>query len=176
VRAEGRTGMNYGQAIAALFRMDDETWARHASPWSVWTRVATGPLLLLALWSHVWLGWWALGPIALVLVWTWLNPRLFPAPRSIDHWAAKATFGERVWLNRANVPIPSHHAKAANILSAVAAIGVLAGVAGALLNNLAMTLAGGIAGWFAKMWFCDRMVWLYEDMKDVKPEYRFWHR
>ena len=26
----------------------------------------------------------------------------------------------------------------------------------------------------AKTWFVDRMVWLFEDMKDTKPEYRSW--
>ena len=25
-----------------------------------------------------------------------------------------------------------------------------------------------------KLWFVDRMVWLYEDMKDARPEYRAW--
>jgi hypothetical protein len=25
-----------------------------------------------------------------------------------------------------------------------------------------------------KLWFVDRMVWLYEDMKDATPEYRSW--
>jgi hypothetical protein len=168
--------MTFGQTIATLFRMDDASWARHASPWSVWTRVVTGPLLLVALWSHAWLGWWALGPIALVLVWTWLNPHLFPPPKSTDTWAARATFGERVWLNRDTVPIPAHHARVANILSVVAGAGFLAAVVGALLNDLATTLAGGISGWFAKIWFCDRMVWLYEDMKDVTTDYRSWLR
>ena len=28
--------------------------------------------------------------------------------------------------------------------------------------------------YLGKMWFLDRMVWLYEDMKDTTPEYRSW--
>jgi hypothetical protein len=26
------------------------------------------------------------------------------------------------------------------------------------------------------MWFCDRMVWLYDDMKDKHPPYAAWLR
>jgi hypothetical protein len=33
---------------ARLMAMDDRAWARHANPWSVWTRFATLPFLLLA--------------------------------------------------------------------------------------------------------------------------------
>ena len=36
---------------AALFRLDEEGWERHANPWSVWTRIATWPVLMLVLWS-----------------------------------------------------------------------------------------------------------------------------
>ncbi len=69
--------------IARLFRLDDAGWARHANPWSAWTRVASGPLLILALWSHVWLGWSALAPVALMLLWIWINPRAF-SPAGVD--------------------------------------------------------------------------------------------
>ena len=76
--------MTLERGIARLFAMSDGVWARHANPWSVWTRMATLPVLLLALWSRAWIGWWALLPVAAVLVWTWLNPRLFPPPRTTD--------------------------------------------------------------------------------------------
>jgi len=29
---------------------------------------------------------------------------------------------------------------------------------------------------FSKMWLCDRMVWLYEDIKDRHPAYAAWLR
>ncbi len=34
--------------VARAFALDDEGWRRHANPWSVWTRVATLPLIVLA--------------------------------------------------------------------------------------------------------------------------------
>jgi hypothetical protein len=162
------------RTIARLFVMSDEVWARHASGWSVWTRVATLPFLLLALWSHTWIGWWALFAVAAVLVWLWLNPRLFPRPRTTNTWGAKATFGERVWLNRDKVPIPSHHRVVPHVLSVVAAVGMVVAVGGALANALWPTALGAVLAYAGKLWFCDRMVWLYEDMKDADPAYRGW--
>lgn len=166
----------YGRAVARLFRMDERTWERHASPWSVWTRVATFPLLLLAVWSHAWIGLWALPAVGLVVVWLWLNPRLFPPPARRDSWSAMATFGERVWLNRKAVPIPSHHARMANCLSLVAALGAVPAFTGAFLNDLPMTVTGAALVMLGKLWFCDRMVWLYQDMKDRDPAYAAWLR
>lgn len=167
---------DYGHITAGLFHMDEETWKRHASPWSVWTRVVSLPLLLAAIWSHDWIGVWALVPVTIVILWLWLNPRLFPAPARTDTWSAMATFGERVWLNRKSIPIPHHHARMAHLLTAISACGFAVALAGALMTNLLLTTAGGLIAWFAKMWFCDRMVWLFDEMKDKHPPYAEWLR
>ena len=87
-----------------MFRMDDVTWLHHANPWSVILRFSVLPLIILAFWSRLWLGWWAVVPVSLALVWTWANPRVFQAPWSLDHWTSKGVLGERVWLNRDTVP------------------------------------------------------------------------
>lgn len=168
--------MRYEALTARLFGMSEYVWLRHASPWSVWTRVASLPPLLLAVWSHHWIGWWVLLPVALVVVWLWLNPRLFPPPRSTRGWASRATFGERVWLNRRDVPVPDHHILVAHLLSAAAGAGFAVALVGAAIGWLLPTVAGGAVAWFAKMWFCDRMVWLYDDMKDADPRYAAWLR
>ena len=118
-------------------------------------------------------GLWFTGVVA---VWLWLNPRLFRPPARTDTWSAMATFGERVWLNREAVPIPAHHTRMANILSVVAALGAPAALAGAFLNDLTATLAGAAVVILGKLWFCDRMVWLYRDMKDCHPPYAAWLR
>jgi hypothetical protein len=101
--------MTLEDQAASLFQMDDDTWERHANPWSVWSRTTVLPVLILAAWSRVWLGWWALVPGAVALLWTWLNPRLFGRPASLDSWASKSVMGERVWMNRDEVPVPVHH-------------------------------------------------------------------
>lgn len=157
-------------------RMDDEAWARHAAPWSVYTRFTALPLIVLALWSRVWLGWGALGPLALACLWTYANPRLFAPPRRTDTWASKGTFGERVFLNRGRVPIPEHHGRWAYGLTLASASGVLPLVWGVYALDAAWTIAGLVLTIGAKAWFVDRMVWLYEDMKDADPVYRRWMR
>ena len=72
-----------------LMAMDDEVWARHANPWSVYSRFTCLPLIALAIWSRVWLGWWSLVPLVLALFWTWYNPRAFRPSTRNDGWAFK---------------------------------------------------------------------------------------
>src|SRR5215210_5198997 len=84
----------------------------HANPWSVYTRIPITCALALAVWSRDWIGWWSVLPIALVAAWTAVNPRAFPPPRSLDHWASKAVFGETLWTNRLSAPIPRGHRRA----------------------------------------------------------------
>jgi len=115
--------MTLEERIARGFRMDDVTWERHANPWSVWTRFTALPLVILAVWSRAWLGRRAVVPVALSLLWTWINPRIFSKPRSTDNWASKGVLGERVWMNRKKVPIPEHHRLLPNILNAISGLG-----------------------------------------------------
>lgn len=166
--------MTLEKGVAGAFSMDEAAWARHANPWSVWTRNTALPLLILAFWSRAWLGWWSLIPISVALLWTWLNPRIFPVPRSTDNWASKAVLGERVWMNRKEVSVPERHRTVPNVLSAVAAAGAVCVVWGVAAFALWPTLLGAALVYLSKLWFLDRMVWLYEDMRESTPEYRRW--
>jgi hypothetical protein len=166
--------MTFERRLAQLFRMDDEAWARHANPWSVWTRVISLPLLMLAVWSRIWIGWWSLLPIAGVILWLWINPRAFPPPRSTDNWASKGVLGKRVWLNRRQVPVPAHHRLMPNILSTFSAAGAVIFIWGLVRLEFWPALSGLVLVMLCKLWFLDRMVWLYEDMKDRHPPYRDW--
>jgi hypothetical protein len=113
-------------------------------------------------------------PVAFALLWTWYNPRIFPAPQSLDHWMSKAVLGERVWLNRDVVPVPAYHRTVPNVLSAVAAIGLLFILWGVLMFDPWPTLFGTMMAYLGKLWFADRMVWIWNDMQDATPEYRSW--
>ncbi|MBX6373856.1 MAG: hypothetical protein IRZ13_06400 [Acetobacteraceae bacterium] len=146
--------------------MDEATWARHANPWSVWTRVAILPLMALAVWSRVWIGWWALLPVALLVVWTWLNPRAFPPPRSFESWAAKGVLGERLWIaRREGAPLPERHRRLPLVLNGVSAAGLVPLVYGLVVLDAWATLFGLSVTMVGKLWFVDRMVWLYEDVR-----------
>ncbi len=166
--------MTVEQKIAQLFRIDEKARRRHSNPWSVYSRFSMIPLIGLAFWSRVWLGWWSLIPITMTLVWVWLNPRIFPEPKSTNNWASKVVLGEWVWINRKNVNVPEHHRYVPNILSAVAALGTIPFIWGLIRLEIWPTILGGVVIIISKLWFADRMVWLYEDMKNKSEEYKKW--
>lgn len=166
--------MAWENKLASAFQMSEEVWARHANPWSVWTRYLILPLFVIAVWSRVWIGWWSLLPIGLLIVWTWLNPRVFRKPRSTDNWASKAVLGERIWLKRKEVSIPEHHRPIINVLNVVSGIGVVIGIWGLITLSPWAATFGTFAVVVSKSWFLDRMVWLYDEMKDADPTYRSW--
>ena len=146
-----------------LMSMDDETWARHANPWSVYSRFTCLPLIVLAIWSRVWIGWWSLIPLALALFWTWYNPRAFPPIDKTDGWAFKGTQGERLFLNRKRVPIPPHHQAMATRLTLLSMAGVVIIIYGLVVLNPWATLCGLLLAIITKVWFVDRMVWMFDD-------------
>jgi len=166
--------MDIGDASEKIMGMSDAIWRRHTNPISGWTRVPVLPLLALGIWSRVWFGWWALVPIGAVLFWIWLNPRVFPEPQSTDNWMSKGILGERVWLNRKYVPIPRHHSTMAIILNALATVGLIPAVIGLVQLNFWATAAGVAVMMIAKLWFLDRMAWLFDDMNDTNEEYENW--
>ena len=153
-----------GRATESLMGMGEETWARHASPWSVWTRIPILPLLALAIHSRAWIGAWALLPVAALLVWTWANPRAFAPPARLDSWASRGVLGERLWLARRERPIPREHERVAATLTAVAALGLLPLAHGLWTLNGWATATGVAITFLAKMWFVDRMVRLHDEM------------
>ena len=168
--------MDIGTSSEKLMGMNDAVWQRHANPVSGWSRVPALPLLALGIWSRVWLGWWALLPIGSIVVWIWLNPRIFPIPQNTDNWMSKGVLGERVWLNRKSVPIPAHHSTMAAILNTLAGIGLIPFVLGLVQLNAWATVAGTAVMMIAKLWFLDRMVWLFDDMRSSNDEYQDWLR
>lgn len=154
--------------------MTDRVWMRHANPWSGWTRLVTAPFLFLGLWSPFWIGWWALLPLAGLGIWVWLNPRLFPPPVDRTSWITRGVFGERVWINRGPVPIPPGHVRAAHMLTGLQMVGMVVVIYGLGTEDLAAAGMGFAFAVLAKLWFVDRMVWLFEIMSERHPPYRRW--
>ncbi len=166
--------MDILKKLTKVFGLNNETWMQHSNPWSVWTRMVILPLIALAIWSRVWIGWYSLIPIGLMFFWTWINPRFFGKPKSTKHWSSKAVFGERVWLNKKKSPIPKHHLKAILILNIITGLGLPFLIWGLYDYHIWAIVLGLVIVIFGKMWFLDRMVWVYEDMKANSDEYSSW--
>lgn len=155
--------MDFSKLLQGIFLPDNESWLKHANPWSIWSRFATLPFIILAIWSRYWIGWYCLIPIALLIVWVVINPTLFNKPSTFKSWAAKAVLGERVYLKKPDGPLPKHHIVPIRILTCLQILGVLILAYGLWDFHVYITLLGTVSIYFSKMWFLDRMVWLYED-------------
>jgi hypothetical protein len=54
--------------------LSERVWRRHSSPWSVWTRILSYPLVYLPFWNRSW------KQGAAVAAWFAANPVIFPEP------------------------------------------------------------------------------------------------
>lgn len=157
--------MDIFRGAERLMAMDDATWRRHANPVSVWTRMLTTlPLLVLAIWSRVWLGFWSLPVIAAALAWIWLNPRLFAEPSRFDSWASKGVLGERIFLEYRD-QLPEGHRRAAHVLSWLSLPGALIMAWGLWALWWEGAVFGAVLTALPKVWFVDRMVWIFEEWR-----------
>ncbi|MEL6375545.1 MAG: DUF6653 family protein, partial [Pseudomonadota bacterium] len=93
--------------ITAAHGMDDAVWARHANPWSIWTRLPIMPLGVVALMLREELGMLLWPILAALVVWTIVNPRAFPPPLTFERWDSRAVLGEKLWVERDRTPIPA---------------------------------------------------------------------
>lgn len=160
--------------LADTFDMTDEVWRRHSNPLSVWTRLFILPLFNIAIWSRVWIGYYCLIPVAILIFWTWLNPRFFPPPKSTDNWASKAVLGERVWLNRKNRSIPGYYFFPVNFLTISMFAGSIFLIWGLWKLFLTPVLIGTVLTVGGKLYFLHYMVKLFDEMKEETEEYKSW--
>jgi hypothetical protein len=167
--------MTVERKISKAFRLTDENWMKHANPWSVWTRYSVLPLIVLAFWSRVWIGWWCLMPGIISLLWMFFNPVFFNKSRSTKNWASKSVLGERVFLNRDNVEIPDiHKTPLYSILNTISSVGMVIAIWSIIYYSVWGAILGVALAYLGKSWYLDRMVWLYETMKTENKEYQKW--
>lgn len=152
-----------------LMSMTDESWRRHANPWSVWTRFTCLPLMVLSLYSWGWIGWGALPLFLLSAAWTWVNPRAFPPPDDFGSWASRGTLGERVFLARDRYAVAAHHVRVAHVLTVLSALGLLPLIYGLIVLDPWATAMGVVATAMPKVWFVDRMVWIHAETTGTTP-------
>ncbi|GAB5557932.1 MAG: hypothetical protein SchgKO_21450 [Schleiferiaceae bacterium] len=167
--------MTFEKKVAQFFGLNNKNWMRHSNPWSVYTRYTVLPIGILSYWSRIWIGdyWYIL--LVLSILWMFLNPVFFKKPKSTKNWASRSVMGERVYINRDEVPIPDiHKTPLLNVLNGISGIGLVLAIWGAYELNIWMAILGLALTIIGKSWYLDRMVWLYEDMKDQNAEYKSW--
>jgi hypothetical protein len=157
--------MSLEARLANVFGLKgQDAWRRHANPWSVYTRIPIPALLVAAIWSRTWIGWWCLLAIAVCLIWTVVNPRAFSPPRTLDSWASRSVMGETLWAERKSTPLPSRHRTAPVVLGALSAAGLPFLIWGLVVLDPWLTLFGLAIQMLGKLWFLDRMALLYDDV------------
>lgn len=155
-------GKGRASRIATTFRMTDEAWRRHANPWSVWTRFAALPLLVLAVWSRAWIGVWSLVPVALVGAWLWANVRVFgPVATPPEQWSARGIYGERIWL-RERARLPEHHRRVLRLLALLGPVGGGFLVWGLVALDPWPVVLGCTVVVLAQLWRIDHFGWIYD--------------
>jgi len=156
-------------------RLVARMWQRSASPAGVTIRLACLISFAAALSTHTSLGVWAalaLGIGCLVC----LNSLVFvlPSARRGNSWAARACYGERIWMNRLAVPVPPEDVRPAIVLSVASMSGAAVLLAGAWMNSLLLAASGCAVYLAARLVFLDRMAALYVKMQSAHPLYRSW--
>ena len=129
-------------------------------------------LFALAIWCRDWIGVWCLIPVALSIVWIFVNPLFFKAPKSTRNWASRGVLGERIWVDRDKIELPEQFRSrtpslVANGYSTIG-IGLLA--YGLIDLNVLATVTGILITHGGKAWYLDRISLLFADMK--RPQQR----
>lgn len=167
--------MTTERKVAKFFNLTDENWMKHSNPWSVWTRYSVLPLIVFAFWSRIWIDWWCLVPGIVSLLWMFFNPIFFPRPSSTKNWASRSVMGERVFLNRDTIKIPEIHTGGIHtILNLISSSGMILAIWATVTYSVWGAILGIALAYLGKSWYLDRMVWLYNDMKEKNEEYKSW--
>jgi len=155
--------MSFLDKYARIAGMDEQAWKRHANPWSVWTRFAAIPFLILAIWSRAWIGWWALVPLAVVLVWLWWNPHAFKPIEEPTTWSSKGIYGERLWLKDRS-RVPADFKVAQRLWTAAGVVGLVLLVWGLSALEIWPTVAGAAFVVYGQLWRIDRLGLFYDQI------------
>ena len=127
----------------------------------------TAPMVQ-AIWARVWLGW-CLALLAALAVWIWLNPRVFPRPRSTKYWPSRSLLSKRLWLERKTMTLIARERLMPHVGNIIALVGL--GVLAYGLIELAVWAAvvGTIVTIGGKIYFPDEMTRIYTAHKDEDP-------
>jgi hypothetical protein len=104
-----------------------------------------------------------------------VNPLFFGPPRSTKNWASRSVLGERIWTERDRSELPDQFSSAAPMVASLyQAIGLAPLAYGLTKLKATPTVLGTLLVQRGQLWYLDRMVLLFEEMKTQDPEYARW--
>lgn len=130
-------------------RLADVFWARHANPWSGWSRVAVSPVLVYAVYRRNW------RLLAAALAFTVVNPVLFPRPERTDNWMSRGVLAEREWIEAGEGTMGPTYP---NVLNRLAVPAWLFALYAAARRRPVATVVGTAAAMALKLWWVDAIV------------------
>ncbi len=139
----------------AFERLEEWFWRRHSNPLSGWSRVPTGPAIVLAIYRR------DARLLAAALVWTALNPILFSPPETEDAWMTRAVLAERWWVREEGRPTIG--ASYPNVCNAAGAVAFASAVVAAWRRRPAGAAVATALGAGLKLWWLAVLVDRYDD-------------
>lgn len=148
---------------------------RPATPAATYVKIVAPGLLTATLWTHLWLGLTGSVVLAIASAFLLLSiPRLPLRSRRRDGLAMLVGYGERIWLSRLIIPIPSGISHRLTVLYLVFWTGCLTAVLGALTTLPILSATGLLVAYCAQAVSFRNLIQLYRMMRDKDPLYRFW--
>jgi len=146
-----------------------------ASPLTVLAKTAAPALLTAILWLQGWIGTTASITVAILALAALIAlPRLQAASSGQENWAAKICFGERIFLNRLLIPIPSTLGARITTLYLVFWAGLIIALMGGVSASVLLSVTGLVVAYSAQLVYFQKLIELFRQMNDKVPLYRFW--
>ena len=125
-------------------------WERHSNKWSGWTRFLSVPAIMISTYCHSRTG------LLISILFTVVNPFLFPKPQSTDNWMSKAVLGEQIWVRGG---FKKDFPQILNLIN-----GPIFGLAlvAACKRRPRSAVVASAASIVLKLWFLNEMVKVYE--------------
>lgn len=137
-----------------IAELESTMWRRHANPKSGWSRLPTGAVLVYAVYRR------DVRLFLATLVWTAVNPFLFPPPEETDAWMTRAVRAERWWINdRENATVGLGYPNACNTAGA---LGFCYALYAAWRGNPTGATLGTAASVVLKLWWLRVLVRRYD--------------
>lgn len=135
----------------------DTFWRRHSNPWSGWTRLFIGPVLIAAIYQRNW------RLLAGTIVFAIVNPVLFPEPERSDDWMSRGVLAERYWFESGHRTFGLSFPTILNTLNVPIS---LLTVYTATRKKPLLTVLGTATAMVLKLWFVNELVSYREAMED----------